>query len=92
MYNEEDVQDDGGNKFRIFISSVRLLYIAAISSYIHADATYKLVWQGFSMLIVSTTDLNKAFDPFDLAICSNENTKDFEKRKKKDHQKPNLLY
>jgi hypothetical protein len=72
------MEDDGGNKFRIFISSVRLLNIASMSSHIHTHATYKLVWQGFPVLIVGTTDLNKAFHPFGLAICSNEKTKDFE--------------
>ncbi|CAF3947109.1 unnamed protein product, partial [Rotaria sp. Silwood1] len=35
-------------------------------------------WQGFPVLIIGTTDLNKAFHPFGLAICSNEKTKDFE--------------
>ncbi|CAF4975592.1 unnamed protein product, partial [Rotaria socialis] len=70
--------EDSGNKFRVFISSVCLLNIASISSHINADATYKLVWQGFLVLIVGTTDLNKKFHPFGLAICSNEKTKDFE--------------
>ena len=37
-----------------------------------------MVWQGFPVLIVVTTDLNKVFHPFGLAICSNEKTKDFE--------------
>jgi hypothetical protein len=76
--DDEDVEDDGDNKFRLFISSLRLLHIASISSHIHADATYKLVWQGFPVLIIGTTDLNKVFYPFGLAICSNEKTKDFE--------------
>ncbi|CAF4168170.1 unnamed protein product [Rotaria sordida] len=75
--DDEDIEEDG-NKFRIFISSVRLLNIASMSSHFHADATYKLVWQGFPVLIVGTTDFNKAFHPFGLAVCSNEKTKDFE--------------
>ncbi|CAF2081129.1 unnamed protein product [Rotaria magnacalcarata] len=77
-YDDEDTEEDSGNKFRVFISSVCLLNIASISSHINADATYKLVWQGFPVLIVGTTDLNKKFHPFGLAICSNEKTKDFE--------------
>ncbi|CAF5115349.1 unnamed protein product, partial [Rotaria sp. Silwood1] len=76
--DDEDVEDDGGNKFGIFISSVRLLGIIFMSSHLCSDATYKLVWQGFPVLIIGTTDLNKAFHPFGLAICSNEKTKDFE--------------
>ncbi|CAF4737801.1 unnamed protein product [Rotaria sp. Silwood2] len=75
--DNEDIEEDG-NKFHIFISSVRLLNIASISSHLHADATYKLVWQGFPVLIVGTTDFNKAVHPFGLAVCSNETIKDFE--------------
>ena len=75
--DDEDVEDNDGNEFRIFISSSRLLNIALISSHIHADATYKLIWQGFPVLIIGTTDLKKVFHPFGLAICSNEKTKDF---------------
>ncbi|CAF2821308.1 unnamed protein product [Rotaria sp. Silwood2] len=74
----EDVKDNDGNKFRIFISSIRLLNMISMSQHIHADATYKLVWQGFPVLVIGTTDFNKAFHPFGLAICSNEKTKDFE--------------
>jgi hypothetical protein len=56
----EDVDDgdDNGNKFRFFITTKRLLQIASRSKKIHADATYKLVWQGFPVLIVGTTDLD----------------------------------
>ncbi|CAF1431807.1 unnamed protein product [Rotaria magnacalcarata] len=76
--DDEDVEENDGNLFRIFISSIRLLNIISMSSHVCSDATYKLVWQGFPVLIVGTTDLNKAFHPFGLAICSNEKTKDFE--------------
>ncbi|CAF3358563.1 unnamed protein product, partial [Rotaria socialis] len=67
----EDVEENDGNKFRIFMSSLRLLNIISMSSHLCSDATYKLVWQGFLVLIVGTTDLNRAFHPFGLAICSN---------------------
>ncbi|CAF5148201.1 unnamed protein product, partial [Rotaria magnacalcarata] len=65
---DEDVEENDGNRFRIFISSIRLLNIISMSSHVCSDATYKLVWQGFPVLIVGTTDLNKAFHPFGLAI------------------------
>ncbi|CAF1449502.1 unnamed protein product [Adineta ricciae] len=76
--DDEDIEDDTCDKFRFFISSLRLLNIASTSQHIHADATYKLVWQGFPVLIVGTTDLNKVFHPFGMAVCSNEKTKDFQ--------------
>lgn len=78
LEDDEDVEDDNENKFHVFISTKRLLSIAHQSTHLHADATYKLVWQGFPVLIVGTTDLNKCFHPFGLAICTNEKTKDFE--------------
>ncbi|CAF1159836.1 unnamed protein product [Rotaria sordida] len=99
MYNDEE--DVDGNKFRVFLSTVRLLNIASISSHIHADATYKLIWQGFPALIIGATDLKKVFHPFGLAICSNEKTKDFKfifnsiqiglEKIKKDLLKPSAL-
>ena len=55
-----------------------MLNIASISSHINADATYKLIWKGYPVLIIGTTDLNKVFHPFGLAICSNEKMKDFQ--------------
>lgn len=75
--DDEEVEENEGNKFRIFISSLRLLNITSQASHINADATYKLIWQGFPVLIVGTTDLNKSFHPFGLAICSEEKEKDF---------------
>ena len=75
--DNEDVEDNDGNKFRIFMSPIRLLVIASISSHIHADAIYKLILQGFPVLISGTTDLKKVFHQFGLAICSNKKAKDF---------------
>lgn len=44
---------------------------------VHIDATYKLVWQGFPIFIVGTTDIAKHFHPFGIAVCTNEQTNDF---------------
>ncbi|CAF3306315.1 unnamed protein product [Rotaria sp. Silwood2] len=75
--NVDDDEYDDGNKFRFFVSTKRLLRIASTSKKIHADATYKLVWQGFPVLIVGTTDLDRQFHSFGIAVCSNEKSKDF---------------
>ena len=40
----------------------------------HAEATYKLIWQGFPVLVVES----RHFHPFGIEVCSNENTEDFE--------------
>ncbi len=64
--------DDGGNKFRFFVTTKRLLFNATISNKSHADATYKLIWQGFPCLIIGTTDMIRQFHPYGFAVCSNE--------------------
>ncbi|CAF3368535.1 unnamed protein product [Rotaria socialis] len=80
LHDIDDNEDatDGENKFRFFISTKRLLEIAFISTRIHADATYKLNWQGFPVLIVGATDSDRKLHPFGLAVCSNEEKQDFE--------------
>ena len=75
--DDEDVNAVVGPKFCFFISTKRLLTTASTSINIHADATYKLVWQGFPVLIVGTTDLDCHFHPFGMAVCANEETQDF---------------
>jgi hypothetical protein len=80
---EDEIDDDenmeeNGNKFRFFLTTKRLLSIAIKSNKIHADATYKLIWQGFPVLIVGTTDLDRKFHPICLSVCTEEKQKDFE--------------
>ncbi len=75
--DDEDVIDDG-NKFRFFMSTKRLLKIASTSTNLHADTTYKSIWQGFSVLVVETSDYGLKFHPFGLAVCSDEKQQDFE--------------
>ena len=43
--NDDDFYDK--NYFRFFLTTKRLIKIAAESKNMHADATYKLIWQGF---------------------------------------------
>ena len=75
--NDESDYDEYEGKFRIFITTKRLLKLASRATNILADATYKLVWQGFPILIAGTSDLDRHFHPFSMAICSNEKTQDF---------------
>ena len=60
------------------MTTKRLSLIANKSSKIHADATYKLNWQGFPVLIVGTTDSDRKFHPIGLSVCIEEKQKDFE--------------
>ena len=80
---EDEIDDDedveaNGSKFRFFVTTKKLLLIANKSSKMHADATYKLNWQGFPVLIVGTTDLDRKFHPISLSVCTEEKQKDFE--------------
>jgi len=75
--NDDDVIEDG-NKFRFFLSTKRLLTTASSSTRLHADATYKLNWQGFPVLVIGTSDYNRKLHPFGLAVCTDEKQPDFE--------------
>lgn len=63
--------------FRIVLSTKNLLKQCIVTDILHADATYKLIWQGFRVLIVGTTDKNRKFHPICLTISTNERKADF---------------
>ena len=63
---------------RILFTTKRLVRITEFNQYhLRADATYKLIWQGYPVLIIGTTDREKAFHPFGLAVSMNETEQDF---------------
>ena len=64
--------------FRFAISTKSLLKLTTLATNIHADATYKLIWQGFPVLLVGTTDKTKKFHPICIAVTTNERKQDFE--------------
>jgi len=45
---------------------------------LQCDATYKLVWQGYPVLLAGTTDRSRVFHPFALAITKSKSTEDFQ--------------
>ena len=63
--------------FRIFITTKRLLSFTTLTSHILADATYKLITQGFPVLTCGTTDKAKQFHPYGIAVTTNERQEDF---------------
>ena len=63
--------------FRFAIGTKSLLKIANLTTNLHADATYKLIWQGFPVLVVGTTDKAKRFHPLCMAITTSERKEDF---------------
>jgi hypothetical protein len=64
---------------RLFISTKHLLSLASEhTKTIQADATYKLVWLSFPVLIIGISDMDKVFHPLGIALCKDEKSKDFE--------------
>ncbi|KAI9920547.1 hypothetical protein PsorP6_015597 [Peronosclerospora sorghi] len=68
---------DEATTFRLALTTRRLLDTAASAECLHVDTTSKLVWQGFTVLILGTTDANHVFHPALLAICSRKTADDF---------------
>lgn len=63
--------------FRFAVTTKSLLGNALKSHLIHADATYKLNWQGFPLLLFGCTDLQRKFHPISFGCCTSETTEDF---------------
>lgn len=63
--------------FRFFFTSRALLENARGAKTLSADATYKLLWQGFPVLLVGTTDMDRKFLIMGVAVCMNEKEADF---------------
>lgn len=64
--------------FRFVLTTRKLLKLACSIDILHADATYKLIWQGFPVLIIGTTNKNRKFYPLCLGVSTNEQEEDFE--------------
>lgn len=69
---------DAQKFFRIFYSTKRLLKHALESDIIHADGTYKILVQGFPILVVGVSDKAKRFHLCGIAITSSEGSDDYE--------------
>ena len=65
-------------KLRAFVPTKRLLDHARYVSHLVCDGTYKLIWQGYPVLVVGTTDRMKMFHPFGLCVTLKEEASDFE--------------
>lgn len=70
-------ENENGYFFRIFISTKLLLSNADKSKNFHADATYKLTWEGMPILMLGVTDRDRHFHPLGISVCTYERTEDF---------------
>jgi len=59
---------------KIVISTRRLLSLAQKLPLVQTDVMYKIVWQGYSGIIVGTTDKDQRFHPFLFAVMKGEMT------------------
>ncbi|CAK9294195.1 unnamed protein product [Gordionus sp. m RMFG-2023] len=73
-----EIDENNDNpQVKIFVTSKTLLYLSTISDHVAVDATHKLVWQGFPVMIIGTTDKTRNFHPFGIAITIQETKDDF---------------
>jgi len=59
------------------MSMGRLLRTMEKTEMIQIDATYKLNWQGYPVMVFGTSDCNQVFHLFGLAVCNGETAEDF---------------
>ena len=64
---EIDIENEDMPCFNVIISTKRLLE-KTFSKHIHADSTYKLVWEGMPVIIIGTTDMDRHFHPICISI------------------------
>ena len=72
-----DSYDVDQQDLKVVISTRRLLSLKKKSVLVQTDATYKLTWQGYPFLLVGTSDADKVFHPFAVAITKGETAEDF---------------
>lgn len=70
--------EEDGSTVRVLVSTKKLLEMSTQSEIVHADGTYKLMWQGFPVIVVGTTDARRKFVLTAFAISTGETTGDYE--------------
>lgn len=65
------------NGFHFCITTIRLLAILSQAKKICIDATYKINWLGFPLIVLGTVDQTKKFHPLIFACSSSETTNDY---------------
>lgn len=63
--------------FRYFVSTKRLLRMAAEAKILHADATHKLTSEKLPFIVIGTTDTTKRFHLIGFKVASNETADDY---------------
>lgn len=69
--------DPKRQKIDIFLSTKRLLSQSKRSNMVQIDATYKLVWEGYPIFVLGSTDQNRVFHPFGISVSGGESELEF---------------
>lgn len=64
-------------ELQVMMSTRRLVRMASKSDLVQVDATYKITWQGYPLIVIGTTDKSHTFHPFGVALCKGETAADF---------------
>lgn len=71
------VNNDYENQdIKIVLSTKRLLENINKSCMVQTDTTYKLIWQGYPVTIMGSSDKNKTFHLFVVSVYNTENEND----------------
>lgn len=71
------VCDAANEMFRMVFSTRRLIELAKRVQVLVVDATYKLIVEGFPLIICGTIDMMRQFHPICAMIASSEDNRDF---------------
>lgn len=63
--------------FRYFVTTLTLLKLALKADKLHVDATYGLIYERFPVIVIGTTDQDRHFHCFGIAVCYGETEADF---------------
>lgn len=74
-----EIEEDMVNGFQVIFSTRRLLLLSQHAKNIHVDGTYKLVFQGYPVLIIGYSDANRRFHPIALSLSMRERLCDYQK-------------
>ena len=76
-FNLSHDEETNHSVVRVFVTTRRLLVNTAFVNHLATDGTYKLIWQGYPVLMLGTTDQNRSYHPFGIAITLKEERDDY---------------
>lgn len=75
--DEDEPENENDPFFFCLFATKRLLRSSEHSPVLCADSTFKLVWQGFSGILLGTVDMKKQFHKYAFGMSSREKSEDW---------------